>query len=46
MARSSSGVLDGARERGLILLTCGPHKNIVRFLPPLMTTSDEVRRAR
>ena len=38
-------VIERARDRGLILLTCGPHKNIVRLLPPLVTTSDEAQRA-
>ena len=38
-------VIDAARERGLLLLTCGPHKNIVRLLPPLVTTPDEAQRA-
>ena len=38
-------VLDRAREKGLILLTCGPHKNVVRLLPPLVTSLDEAERA-
>jgi len=38
-------VVDGARERGLLLLKCGPFKNVVRFLPPLVTSTDEVERA-
>jgi 4-aminobutyrate aminotransferase/(S)-3-amino-2-methylpropionate transaminase len=38
-------VIDRARDAGLILLTCGPHKNVVRLLPPLVTTSDEAQRA-
>jgi 4-aminobutyrate aminotransferase/(S)-3-amino-2-methylpropionate transaminase len=38
-------VIDGARERGLILLKCGPHKNVVRFLPPLVATSADVAQA-
>ncbi len=33
-------VIDHARARGLLLLKCGPHKNVVRLLPPL-TASDE-----
>jgi 4-aminobutyrate aminotransferase/(S)-3-amino-2-methylpropionate transaminase len=31
-----------ARERGLLLLKCGPYKNVVRFLPPLTATSEEI----
>jgi len=38
-------VLDRARDRGLILLKCGPHKNVVRFLPPLIATDADVARA-
>lgn len=38
-------VLDRALAAGLILLKCGPHKNIVRFLPPLVATSEDVQRA-
>jgi 4-aminobutyrate aminotransferase / (S)-3-amino-2-methylpropionate transaminase / 5-aminovalerate transaminase len=34
-------IVDGARERGLLLLKCGPHKNVVRLLPPLTATADE-----
>ena len=37
-------VIDGARERGLLLLKCGPHKNVVRLLPPLTATSEEIAR--
>jgi 4-aminobutyrate aminotransferase/(S)-3-amino-2-methylpropionate transaminase len=35
-------VIDQARDRGLLLLKCGPHKNVVRLLPPLTTTSAEI----
>jgi 4-aminobutyrate aminotransferase/(S)-3-amino-2-methylpropionate transaminase len=38
-------VIDRARERGLLLLKCGPQKNVVRFLPPLVATDAEVARA-
>jgi 4-aminobutyrate aminotransferase/(S)-3-amino-2-methylpropionate transaminase len=38
-------VIERALDRGLILLKCGPHKNVVRFLPPLITTSEEIQRA-
>jgi 4-aminobutyrate aminotransferase/(S)-3-amino-2-methylpropionate transaminase len=34
-----------ARERGLLLLKCGPYKNVVRFLPPLTSTSTEIAKA-
>ena len=37
-------VIDRARGLGLLLLKCGPHKNVVRFLPPLTTAPDEIAR--
>jgi len=36
-------VVDKARNRGLLLLKCGPHKNVVRLLPPLTATAEDVR---
>ena len=38
-------VIERARENGLILLKCGPHKNLIRFLPPLVTSPAEIDRA-
>ncbi len=38
-------VITGAREEGLLVLKCGPHKNVVRFLPPLVTATEDVERA-
>jgi len=35
-------VIEGARSRGLLLLKCGPHKNVVRLLAPLTATVDEL----
>jgi 4-aminobutyrate aminotransferase/(S)-3-amino-2-methylpropionate transaminase len=37
-------VIDRARDRGLLLLKCGPHKNVVRLLPPLTATPEEIAR--
>jgi 4-aminobutyrate aminotransferase/(S)-3-amino-2-methylpropionate transaminase len=37
-------VIDTARDHGLLLLTCGPHKNVVRLLPPLTATPEEIAR--
>jgi 4-aminobutyrate aminotransferase/(S)-3-amino-2-methylpropionate transaminase len=37
-------VIDRARDFGLLLLKCGPHKNVVRFLPPLTTATDDIAR--
>jgi 4-aminobutyrate aminotransferase len=38
-------VLAGARERGLLLLNCGPYDNVIRFIPPLMVDENQVRQA-
>ena len=43
-AERAQQVIDRARERGLLLLKCGPHKNVVRFLPPLTTAPDDIAR--
>ncbi len=34
-----------AAERGLLLLTCGPHGNVVRMIPPLVVTAEQVDEA-
>jgi 4-aminobutyrate aminotransferase len=31
-----------AAERGLLLLTCGAHGNVVRMIPPLVVTAEQV----
>jgi 4-aminobutyrate aminotransferase len=38
-------VLAGCRERGLLLLNCGPYDNVVRFIPPLVIDEEQARRA-
>jgi 4-aminobutyrate aminotransferase len=30
------------RDRELILISCGPDHNVIRFIPPLITTSEEL----
>ena len=34
-----------AAERGLLLLTCGPRGNVVRMIPPLVVTAEQVDEA-
>ncbi|MFB9905908.1 aspartate aminotransferase family protein [Allokutzneria oryzae] len=34
-----------AAERGLLLLTCGAHMNVVRMIPPLIVTAEQVDEA-
>jgi 4-aminobutyrate aminotransferase / (S)-3-amino-2-methylpropionate transaminase / 5-aminovalerate transaminase len=33
-----------ARERGLLLLRAGTHDNVIRLLPPLVATEEELER--
>ena len=41
-AEFAQRVIDRARDRGLLLLKCGPHKNVVRLLPPLTASVEEI----
>jgi 4-aminobutyrate aminotransferase / (S)-3-amino-2-methylpropionate transaminase / 5-aminovalerate transaminase len=38
-------ILAQSRERGLIVIRCGTHRNVVRLLAPLVTSDEEARRA-
>jgi 4-aminobutyrate aminotransferase len=38
-------VLAGCRERGLLLLNCGPYDNVVRFIPPLVVSQEQIHQA-
>jgi 4-aminobutyrate aminotransferase/(S)-3-amino-2-methylpropionate transaminase len=40
----ASAVTSAAFERGLLLLSCGTYGNVVRLLPPLSITDDELER--
>lgn len=37
-------VLDEASSRGLLLLSCGSQGNVIRLLPPLVSTPEQVQR--
>jgi 4-aminobutyrate aminotransferase len=41
----AKNLLHEAFDRHMLLLTCGTYGNIVRFIPPLVTTSEEVDQA-
>jgi len=41
---ASKRVLARARERGLVVLSCGLDGNVIRLLPPLSATDDELER--
>jgi 4-aminobutyrate aminotransferase / (S)-3-amino-2-methylpropionate transaminase / 5-aminovalerate transaminase len=43
-AVAAKRVLERARERGLVLLSCGLDGNVIRLLPPLSATDDELVR--
>ena len=38
----AKALLTEAMARNLLLLTCGTHAQVVRVIPPLVTTDDEV----
>ena len=40
----AKAVSAGCLERGLMLLTCGPWDNTVRWIPPLVVTSEQIDR--
>ncbi|WP_324652335.1 aspartate aminotransferase family protein [Georgenia sp. H159] len=40
-ARAQAAQQEAAR-RGLLMLTCGAHMNVVRMIPPLVITADEI----
>jgi 4-aminobutyrate aminotransferase len=42
---AAKAVVHACLERGLLLLTCGPWDNTVRFIPPLIVTSEQVEQA-
>ena len=43
-ADHAKAVTAAAREKGLILLSCGLYGNVLRLLPPLSATDDELER--
>jgi len=40
----SKAVTTSAREQGLLLLSCGLYGNVIRLLPPLTATDEELER--
>jgi len=41
---TAKAVTSAARERGLVLLSCGLYGNVIRLLPPLSATDEELER--
>ena len=38
-------IIDAARGRGLLVIKCGVHRNVIRFLAPLVTTDAQLEEA-
>jgi 4-aminobutyrate aminotransferase/(S)-3-amino-2-methylpropionate transaminase len=44
-AELTKQLVAAAAERGVLLLTCGTYGNVIRFLPPLVTSDEQVDEA-
>ncbi|MCA1176302.1 MULTISPECIES: 4-aminobutyrate--2-oxoglutarate transaminase [unclassified Pantoea] len=44
-AAMTQKILDSACQEGLLLIKCGLHRNVVRFLAPLVTTDSQLEEA-
>jgi len=38
-------VIDSARQRGLLVIKCGVHRNVIRFLAPLVVSDEDLDKA-
>jgi len=38
-------VIDIARQRGLLVIKCGVHRNVIRFLAPLVVSEENLDKA-
>jgi 4-aminobutyrate aminotransferase len=41
---TSEALIEGCADQGLLVLNCGTHHNVIRFLPPIDVTSEEISR--
>jgi 4-aminobutyrate aminotransferase len=41
---TSEALIQACAEQGLLVLNCGTHHNVIRFLPPIDTTAEEIGR--
>ena len=41
--RAVADLLEGCLERGLLATTAGLHGHVIRFMPPLSITEDQVK---
>lgn len=44
-AKLVENILSNARERGLLLFNCGSFENVIRFIPPLIVTREQLQDA-
>jgi 4-aminobutyrate aminotransferase/(S)-3-amino-2-methylpropionate transaminase len=44
-AATAQRIIDAARDRGLLVIKCGLHRNVIRFLAPLVTTDAQMDEA-
>ena len=44
-AATSNAVLAGCLERNLLLLNCGSYQNVIRWIPPLIVTREQIDEA-
>ncbi|TET31704.1 MAG: aminotransferase class III-fold pyridoxal phosphate-dependent enzyme [Planctomycetota bacterium] len=40
-----SKLMAGCLEKDLVIVNCGPHGNVIRFIPPLVVTGEELEKA-
>ncbi|WP_203076960.1 4-aminobutyrate--2-oxoglutarate transaminase [Falsiroseomonas ponticola] len=41
-ATMAQAIIDAARDEGLLVIKCGVHRNVIRFLAPLVTTDAQL----
>jgi 4-aminobutyrate aminotransferase-like enzyme len=41
---TTEALVQACAEQGLLILNCGTHHNVIRFLPPIDATADEIAR--
>jgi 4-aminobutyrate aminotransferase/(S)-3-amino-2-methylpropionate transaminase len=44
-AAKAQRIIDAARARGLLIIKCGVHRNVIRFLPPLVASAAQLAEA-
>ena len=45
LSSKANAVKKACVEDGLLILTCGTYDNVIRWIPPLDVTSEEIREA-